>query len=87
MIICIIIPCCFFLLVVILLVFSNIYKLSVISYTCSLLEITAWNLDNKLVTFLSIIMQNWLIHSMFLISCRENLKLGRLNIDCRNYVG
>jgi ABC-type sugar transport system permease subunit len=56
--------------VVIVLVFSHLYKFSVISYTCSLLEITAWNLDNKLVTFLSILMQNWLIHSMFMISCR-----------------
>jgi hypothetical protein len=45
-------------IVIIVLVFSHLYKLSVISYTCSLLKIIVWNLDNKLVTFLSILMQN-----------------------------
>jgi hypothetical protein len=39
MIICIFSPCCFFLVIV--LVFSNLYKLSVISYTCRLPEINA----------------------------------------------
>lgn len=34
-------------------------KLTFLNYTCSLLERTAWNLDKKLVTFLSILMQNW----------------------------
>jgi hypothetical protein len=41
------------------LVYSHLWKLSFINYICSLLERTAWNLDKKLATFLSILMQNW----------------------------
>lgn len=36
-------------------------QLTFLNSFCSLLERTAWSLDRKLVTFLSILMQNWAV--------------------------